>query len=66
LLAAAALFDQAIPETALERCTGTEQQGDRRYPRALILASAVLEVLVILAAVVFGLRAIRPVGGPPA
>jgi hypothetical protein len=70
LLAVAALLDDAIPDTALVRCSGADEGGradgrsephaDRRYPRALALASALVQVLVIAAAIVFGLRAIPP------
>lgn len=60
MLAAAALFDGAIPETALQRCAGADApQADPRYPRAIALGSAVAEVLIVLFAIVFGLRAIR-------
>jgi len=64
LLAAASLFDGVIPDTALARCSeGGEPHADRRYPRALILASAVMDVVIVLAAILFGLRAIRPLRG---
>ena len=56
LLEVAALFDQAIPDTALERCAGG---GEHRYPRVLILASALAQWLVIAAAVIYGLAALR-------
>jgi hypothetical protein len=61
LLAAAVLFDGAIPDTALGRCAGgDESHTDRRYPRTIALASAMVEVSIIVAAIVFGLFAIRP------
>jgi hypothetical protein len=61
LLGLAALFDRVIPETALERCAGgDERRGEGRYPLALVLASAFLQLLVIAAAILFGLRAVRP------
>ena len=73
LLAIASLLDAAIPDTAIERCAGTgeahdgggpsESHADRRYPRALALASAVVQVLIIAAAIAFGLYAIRPRSG---
>jgi hypothetical protein len=65
LLAAAALFDGAIPDTALAQCSGGggETHADRRYPRALALASALADVVIVLAATLFGLRAIRPRDG---
>ncbi len=80
LLALAALLDNAIPESALVRCSGEDnagpqgiqveasstvpgpdglQGGERRYPLSLALASAALELGVVLAAIVFGLHAIR-------
>jgi hypothetical protein len=63
LLAAASLVDEAFPEAALERCAGgNAPHHDRRYPRALILASAMVELLILIAAIVFGLRAIRSPG----
>jgi hypothetical protein len=61
LLTAAALFDQAIPEAAL-RCAGADEvhrDEDRRYPRALALASGIAQVSVVLAAILFGLRVVR-------
>jgi hypothetical protein len=59
LLAIATAFDAAIPDRALARCTGGgESQADPRYPLPLILFSAVAQILVIAAAVVFGLRAL--------
>jgi hypothetical protein len=69
LLALASLLDEAIPETALVRCSGEAHEArgapfaERRYPRALALASALAEVMVLLTAVIFGLRAVRPRGG---
>ena len=63
LLALAALFDGAIPETALARCAGGDApRGDRRYPRRLALASAVLEWSIVMASILYALRAIRPAG----
>ena len=61
LLAAAALFDQAVPATLLERCSGDgERRGeDRRFPRALILASAIFEVAALVGAILFGVRVLR-------
>jgi hypothetical protein len=67
LLAVATLFDRAIPDTALVRCFASDAApnpragptADRRYPRALALASASVEILVLLAAILFGLRAMR-------
>lgn len=69
LLALASLLDEAVPGTALVGCSGEQHEargapfGERRYPRALALASAMAEVMVLLAAIVFGLRAVRPRGG---
>src|SRR5262249_45346240 len=63
LLAVASLFDHGIPDTVLARCAGDDARHrgeDRRYPRALILASATVQILILLAAVVFGMRVIRP------
>lgn len=60
LLALAGLFDAAIPETALVACGGRDQpREDPRYPRSLALGSAVVEALIIIVALIFGLRAIR-------
>lgn len=60
LLALAARFDAAIPDAAFAPCAGTNQPGeDPRYPRRLALASAVVETLIIIAAVLFSLRTIR-------
>jgi hypothetical protein len=60
MLAAAALFDGAIPDTALRRCAGGEApKADPRYPRSIALGSAVVELMIVLVAVVFGLRATR-------
>jgi hypothetical protein len=60
MLAAAAVFDGGIPETALRRCAGAEApKADPRYPRSIALGSALLELMIVLAAVVFGLRALR-------
>jgi len=59
LLAVAALFDGAVPDSALAPCGGgDETPTERRYPRALVLAGAALQVLAIAAAILFGLRAI--------
>ena len=71
LLAMAKLFDAAIPETALAPCSGSNQpKEDPRYPRSIALGSAVAEVLIIIIAVLYGLRAIKrwegaPPGEPP-
>jgi hypothetical protein len=63
LLEIAASFDKAIPETALIRCSGTtEPQGDPRYPLGLALGSALAELAIIVTAMVYGLRAVRPGG----
>lgn len=73
LLAAATLFDQAIPETALVRCAGetdpnaaaagdhrgTRPPMERRFPRWILLASAVFQVAVVAMAMAFGIRTLR-------
>jgi hypothetical protein len=60
LLAVAALFDEAIPDAAMQSCSGKDApRGERRYPRTLSLAGAVVDVLIVLAATVFGLRVVR-------
>ena len=60
LLALARILDAAIPETALTACAGGEAPtADRRYPRVIALTSAVVEVLIVLVAVLFGVRAMR-------
>lgn len=59
LLALASLFDGAVPDAGLVYCGANEPHSDRRYPRGLILASAVAEGLVVLAAIIWGMRAIR-------
>jgi hypothetical protein len=57
LLAIAAAVDAAIPETTLERCAGAgAPHAERRYPRLLALSAAVLQVLVVTAALIFALR----------
>jgi hypothetical protein len=64
LLAIASLFDEAMPDSAFGGCSGgSEAQGDRRYPRAIALASAILELGIVLAAILYGLRAIAAPGG---
>ena len=60
LLAVAALFDRAIPDTAIQSCSGADTpRGERRYPRTLSLISAVVEALIVLTALLFGLWAVR-------
>ena len=60
LLAAATVFDRAIPAAMLEGCAANDQHHtppgwDRRCPRALALSSAIVQVAIVLATVVFGL-----------
>lgn len=60
LLAIAELFDAAIPDSALVRCSGGDAAHvDRRYPRTQTLVSALLEVSVLVAAALFGLGVVR-------
>lgn len=60
LLAVAAVFDEAIPDTAIQSCSGKDTpSGERRYPRTLSLAGAVVDVLIVLTATVFGLCVVR-------
>lgn len=69
LLSAAALADQAIPDSAFAACntprdTPMPEQVPQpifreEYPRALALVSAIVQLLILLTAVVFGRRAIR-------
>ena len=60
LLAAAAAVDAAVPAATLERCAGSgAPHAERRYPRALALGGAALQVLAIAAAVLFALRTLR-------
>jgi hypothetical protein len=71
LLGVAAQFDQGIPDTALAPCGGGDEDrgvggramGDGRYPRVLFLASAVAEVLIVVAAILFALRTIPTLNG---
>ncbi len=77
LLAAAAIVDRAIPDTALVRCGQTQPSeasasstpspqnpgqppAEHRYPLVLALISAGVQIMVLLAAILFGLRVIRP------
>jgi hypothetical protein len=75
LLAAAAIVDQAIPDAALVRCgqsppdepstsppqNPVQPPAEQRYPLALALLSAGVQVIVILGAILFGVRAVRRV-----
>lgn len=70
LLAAASIVDNAIPENALQRCGGDQSAAPtapplhQGYPLALALASAAAQIAIIVAAVVFGLGAIRSRAAP--
>jgi hypothetical protein len=55
LLTLAALFDDAVPDTALSSC-GAPPTG---YSRLLFVASALVEIVIIAAAIIWGIRAIR-------
>jgi hypothetical protein len=72
LLGIAALFDQVLPDSALAGCGGDAMvpapqpepapasvAGSDTVPRVLTLISAMLQVLVVIAALWFGRRAIR-------
>lgn len=57
LLAVAAAVDAAIPEATLERCAGSDApHADRRYPRALALGGAFVQLLIVIAALFLALR----------
>lgn len=75
LLAAAHLIDRAIPDTGFTECAGQSRSpppavpqaidGLRKpqpYPRSFALFSAMVQVLVLLAATVFGWRALPSTG----
>ena len=59
LLDLATLFDAAIPETALQPCSGHEPSSDDdRAPRWRSVLSTALQMAIILAAIAFGLAAL--------
>jgi hypothetical protein len=65
LLALAAAFDAAIPDSAIQPCAGKDApRGERRYPRRVALLGGLAEIAIVLAAIGYGLRALHTVPPP--